>query len=76
MIIEANIRATYNANQTHAKEKPFRIGDLTYLSMTNLNLPKWQAGKLAPKYTGPFRVTKAIPEMLDYKLELTPELVA
>ena len=48
-IIEARVCATYNANQTHAEEKPFQIGDLAYLSMANLNLPKQRARKLAPK---------------------------
>jgi len=39
-IIEARINATYKANQTRAEEKPFKVGDLAYLSTANLNLPK------------------------------------
>jgi hypothetical protein len=75
-IIEARVRATYNANQTRAKEKPFQVGDLAYLSTANLNLPKRRARKLAPKYIGPFRVAKAMPETSAYDLELSPELLA
>jgi hypothetical protein len=75
-IIEARIRATYQANLSRSEEKPFGVGDLAYLSTANLNLPKWRARKLAPKYIGPYKVTKAYPETLDYVLELTPELIA
>ena len=75
-IIEARINATYKANQTRAKETPFEVGDLAYLSTANLNLPKRRAWKLAPKYIGPFPVTKTIPETLNYKLKISSELVA
>jgi hypothetical protein len=44
--------------------------------MANINLLKWRARKLAPKYIGPFKVTKILPEMLNYELELSPELMA
>jgi hypothetical protein len=75
-IIEARINATYKANQTRAEEKPFKVGDLAYLSTANLNLPKRRARKLAPKYIGPFKVTKVLSETSNYELELSPELVA
>jgi hypothetical protein len=70
------VTATYQANWRHSEEKPFEIGNLTYLSTANLNLPKHRARKLAPKYIGPFKVTKVISETSDYDLELSPELVA
>jgi hypothetical protein len=75
-IIEARVTATYQANRKRSEEKPFKIGDLAYLSTANLNLPKRRARKLAPKYIGPFKVTKVISETSDYDLELSPELVA
>src|SRR5882762_1420602 len=34
----------------------------SYLSTANLNLPKHHARKLAPKYIGPFKVTKVFPD--------------
>ena len=50
--------------------------DSVYLSTANLNLPKRRARKLAPKYIGPFKVTKAFPDTSNYTLELSEELVA
>jgi len=75
-IIEARIHSTYQANKHCSEEKPFEVGDLAYLSTANLNLPKRHACKLAPKYIGPFRVTKAFPDSSNYELELLEELVA
>ena len=75
-IVEARIHSTYQANKHHSEEKPFEVGDLAYLSTANLNLPKHRAQKLAPKYIGPFRVTKAFPDSSNYGLELSEELVA
>jgi hypothetical protein len=75
-IIEARIHSTYQANKHRSEEKPFEVGDLAYLSTANLNLPKRRARKLAPKYIGPFRVTKAFPNSSNYELELSEELVA
>ncbi len=45
-------------------------GDMVYLSMKNLNLPKGQARKLCPKYVGPYKVLKANPETSNYTLQL------
>ena len=42
-IIEAHVHSTYQANRHHSEEKPFEVGDLAYLSMVNLNLPKRRA---------------------------------
>jgi len=75
-IIEARIIATFQANCHRAEEPPLKPGDLVYLSMANLNLPKRQAQKLAPKYIGPFKVTKAFPDTSNYILELSEELIA
>ena len=75
-IIEARIHRTYQANKHCSEEKPFKVGDLAYLSMANLNLLKRCARKLAPKYIGPFRVTKVLPNSSNYELELSEELKA
>src|ERR1700676_5529391 len=75
-IIEARVHSTYQANRHRSEERPFEAGDLAYLSTANLNLPKRRVWKLAPKYIGPFRVTKAFPNSSNYELELSEELVA
>jgi hypothetical protein len=75
-IIEARVHSTYQVNKHRSEEKPFEVGDLAYLSTANLNLPKRRARKLAPKYIGPFRVTKALPDSSNYELELSEELKA
>ena len=75
-IIEARVLSTHQANRLRTEEHPFLIGDLVYLSTANLNLPKRRVRKLAPKYIGPFKVTKAMPETSDYELALLKELIA
>jgi hypothetical protein len=75
-IIEARVLSTHQANKLRTEEQPFLVGDLVYLSTANLNLPKRRARKLAPKYIGPFEVTKAMPETSDYELALSKELIA
>src|ERR1700692_2109588 len=75
-IIEARVHSTYQANRHRSEERPFEVGDLAYLSTANLNLPKHRVRKLAPKYIGPFRVTKALPNSSNYELELSEELKA
>ena len=74
-IIEARVKSTYQANRHRSEEPVLEVGDLAYLSTANLNLPKRRARKLAPKYIGPYKVTKAYPETSNYDLELSEELV-
>ena len=69
-IIETHIHSTYQANRHYSEEKLFKVGDLAYLSMANLNLPKHHAQKLTLKYIGPFKVTKVLPNSSNYELEL------
>ena len=38
-------------------------------------MPKGRASKLVPKYVRPYKVTKAMPLLSNYKLELPAELV-
>jgi hypothetical protein len=37
-------------------------------------MPKGRAGKLMPKFIGPYNITKMYPETSNYTLELPPEL--
>ena len=53
----------------------YKEGDLVYLSMKNLSLPKGMVRKLAPKYLGPFAVTKVLKEGATYQLDLSEELL-
>ena len=73
-IIEARVKATYQANHHPSEETVFEVGDLAYLSTANLNLPKRRARKLAPKYIGPFKVLEVFPETSNYILKLSDEL--
>ena len=72
VIIVTRVKQTELANQKR-KEAPFVKGDLVYLSMENITLPKGQAQKLALKFIGPYKILE------DYKnnmhlLDLPAEL--
>lgn len=54
-IIAARVKSTSLSNRKR-KEAPFVKGDLVYLSMENISLPKGRARKLAPKFIGPFKI--------------------
>ena len=74
-IIGARVAQTEQANK---KRRPatFREGEYVYLSTKNLTMPKGRARKLAPKFLGPFRISKVIVEGATYKLDLPQEMVA
>ncbi|PIL26936.1 hypothetical protein GSI_10074 [Ganoderma sinense ZZ0214-1] len=74
-IIGARIAQTEQANKKRRKAM-FQEGDLVYLSTKNLTIPKGRARKLAPKFLGPFRITKVIVEGATYKLDLPHEMLA
>jgi len=73
-IIASRVQHTVQANR---KRQPatFVEGDLVYLSTKNISLPKGRARKLAPKYLGPFPITKVIKEGATYQLGLSDELI-
>jgi hypothetical protein len=73
-IIEAQVRATYQANKKRREEIPYSVGDLVFLSTKNLNLPKSRARKLAPKFIGPYKIAQVNAETSTYELELSEEL--
>ena len=74
VIIASRIQSTIQANK---KEQPanFKEGDLVYLLTKNILLPKGRARKLAPKYLGPFPITKVLKEKVTYQLGLSNELI-
>nr|VWO95354.1 Uncharacterized protein [Ganoderma boninense] len=74
-IISARIGQVVQANKRR-RQATFQKDDLVYVSTKNLNLPKGRARKLAPKYLGPFRISKVIAEGVTYQLDLSAELKA
>ncbi|OJT01589.1 Transposon Ty3-I Gag-Pol polyprotein [Trametes pubescens] len=75
-IIQARIQQTHFINVRRSEEpRLYALGDLVYLSMKNLVLPKDHARKLAPKFVGPYKVTYAHLEISSYTLDLPDELV-
>ncbi len=52
------------------------VGDLAYVSSSDLSLPKGRASKLLLKYIGPFKVLDANLSTSSYKIELPAQLRA
>jgi hypothetical protein len=73
-IIAARVQNTVQANRKR-QMATFQEGDLVYLSTKNITMPKGRARKLAPKYLGPFPITKVIKEGATYQLGLSDELI-
>jgi transposase InsO family protein len=73
-IIAARIVNTVQANRKRAVAE-YKLGDLVYLSTKNITLPKGRARQLAPRYLGPFAITKVLKEGATYQLNLSDELV-
>ena len=73
-IIAAQIVHTVQANRKRSPTD-YKVGDLVYLSTKNISLPKGRARKLAPKFLGPFEITKVLKEGATYQLKLSEELV-
>jgi hypothetical protein len=73
-LIESRVRQATQANRRRKADPDFKEGQQVYLSTVNLNLPKGRARKLAPKYIGPYEITKSHPETSSYTLDLPEEL--
>ena len=56
-ILAAQVKQTRDANQRR-HPAPFEQGDLVYVSTKNISLPKGYARKLAPRYIGPYPITR------------------
>src|SRR3984957_10715358 len=74
-MIASRVNQTHFANKRQAEDPAVTVGDLMYLSMENLNLPKGRAHKLLPKFIGPYPVEKVHADKSNYTLTLPPELV-
>ncbi len=75
-IIESRVLQTHNVNHHQHHEDSFVIGDLAYVSSSDLSLPKGRASKLLLKYIGPFKVLDANLSTSSYKIELPAQLRA
>jgi len=73
-IIASRVENTVQANKKRAVAS-YKEGDLVYLSTKNISLPKGMARKLAPKYLGPFAITRVLREGATYQLGLSEELL-
>lgn len=75
-IIESRVRQTHHANNRRRDDDKFQKGDLVYVSTSDLSLPKGRAGKLLPKYIGPFKILEAHSSTSSYRVELPARLRA
>ena len=73
-IIAAWVVNMVQANRKHVAVS-YKVSDLVYLSTKNISLPKGRARKLAPKYLGPFPITKVLRDGATYQLNLSDELM-
>ena len=69
----ANLRRR-DENVVKGQVTPLGVGDLVYLSTENLNLPKNRARKLAPRFIGPYPITKCDTSKSTYTLALPEDL--
>lgn len=74
-IIASRVFQRHYANARRRPELKINEDDLVYLSTKNLSLPKGRVSKLLPKYIGPYKVVRAMPETSNYDIELPEELV-
>jgi hypothetical protein len=74
-LIEVRVFQKMYADKKQCSEPEIKEGDMVYLSTKNISMPKGRASKLVPRYVGPYKVTKVIPSLSNYELELPAELV-
>ena len=74
-IIESRVCQTYNTNHWYAQSDAFETGNLVYVSILDLSLPKGHASELLPKYIGLFKVLDMYPEVSSYLVELPAQLM-
>ncbi|QRV77869.1 hypothetical protein RhiJN_05884 [Ceratobasidium sp. AG-Ba] len=74
-IITSRVYMRGQANKKCREDDPaLEVGSKAYLSTRNLSLPKGRAGKLLPKYIGPFTILSVNRDASTYTLELPEEL--
>ncbi|KAG8719334.1 hypothetical protein FRC09_011298 [Ceratobasidium sp. 395] len=74
-ILASRIAQRDQANKHRRADDPLlEVGSKAYLLTENLALPKGRAGKLLPKYIGPYAIIGRNPAKSTYTLELPEEL--
>ena len=73
-IIESQVVQMYHANKKWNEGRILQVGDLVYLSMVNLIMPKGRVRKLMPKYIGLMKILNKISATNTYTLDLLEEM--
>jgi hypothetical protein len=73
-LLQTRVFQKATADKRRKAEPEIKQGDRVYLSTKDLALPKGRAGKLLPKFIGPYLVLDARPETSNYRLDLPEEL--
>lgn len=71
-ILATQVKQTHDANQHH-HISPLVKGDLCYISIKNITLPKGYTRKLVPKYIGPYKILEDF-RNFSYRIELPTHL--
>ena len=78
-LLAAKIQQAYNANEHHALEDIYEVGDLVMLSTKNRHCNykykgKTHIAKFMPWNNGPYTITHSFPECSEYTLKLPNNL--
>ncbi len=74
VILMSHVKQAIQANKHQSPDPPMKVGNLTYLSMKDLNLPKGRARKLMPLFIRLYEIIEAHGSTSNYTLKLPPEL--
>jgi len=76
-IIKRCMKATQDRHKSYAdgrrKDITFSVGDKVFVKVTPLRKVMRTSGKLAPRFTGPYEITKRV-GTLAYRVEVPSEL--
>ncbi|SRR5258707_8975639 len=73
-ILMTHIKQAVQVDRHQLPDPPLKVGNLTYLSTKNLNLPKGWASKLTPLFISPYKILETHKDTSNYTLKMPPEL--